>query len=75
MVTPADRIRAALAIWPGREVDVAREVGVSARLLRCWAGKPGGRFKAPSDADAERVETGVRALLQDCIARLKVVKG
>ena len=67
---PSERIAAALAIWPGREADVAREVGVSPRLLRCWAGKPGGRFKAPSEADAEKVETGVRALLQDCLAKL-----
>lgn len=69
-MTPTDRIATALAIWPGREADVAREVGVSKCLLRMWSGKPGGRHRAPSEADAEKVETGVRALLQDCIARL-----
>ena len=53
-----------------READVALEVGVSTRLLRCWGGKPGGRFKPPNETDAEKVETGVRALLQDCLARL-----
>lgn len=69
-MTPTDRIATALAIWPGREVDVAKEVGVSKCLLRMWSGKPGGRHRAPSEGDAERVETGVRALLQDCIAKL-----
>ena len=69
-MTPAERITHALAVWPGREVDVAEEVGVSKSLLRLWSGKPGGRHRAPSEADAEKVETGVRALLQDCIAKL-----
>ena len=69
-MTPTERIATALAIWPGREADVALEVGVSTRLLRCWGGKPGGRFKPPNETDAEKVETGVRALLQDCLARL-----
>lgn len=69
-MTPTERIAAALAIWPGREVDVAVEVGVSARLLRCWSGKPGGRFKAPTEADVERVEQAVRALLVDRLSRL-----
>ena len=69
-MTPVERIAAALAIWPGAEVDVAEEVGVSKSLLRMWSGKPGGRHKPPSEGDAEKVETGVRALLQDCIAKL-----
>ena len=70
-MTPSERIASALAIWPGAEVDVAEEVGVSKSLLRLWCGKPGGRHKPPSEADAEKVETGVRALLQDCIAKLE----
>lgn len=69
-MTPSERVAAALAIWPGREVDVAKEVGVSKGLLRMWSGKPGGRHRAPSEMDAEKVETGVRALLQDCLAKL-----
>jgi hypothetical protein len=69
-MTPGERIATALAIWPGREVDVSMEVGVSKSLLRMWSGKPGGRYTPPSEADAERVETGVRALLQDCLAKL-----
>ena len=70
-MTPAERIATALAIWPGAEVDVAEEVGVSQSLLRLWCGKPGGRHRAPSEGDAEKVETGVRALLQDCLAKLE----
>ena len=69
-MTPAERIATALAIWPGAEVDVAEEVGVSKSLLRLWSGKPGGRHRAPSEADAERVETGVRALLVKRLGRL-----
>lgn len=69
-MTPAERIATALAIWPGAEVDVAEEVGVSKSLLRLWCGKPGGRHRAPSEADAERVETGVRALLVKRLGRL-----
>ena len=69
-MTPVERIAAALAIWPGAEVDVAAEVGVSKSLLRMWSGKPGGRHRAPSEADAERVETGVRALLVKRLGRL-----
>ena len=69
-MTPGERIATALAIWPGAEVDVSRQVGVSKSLLRMWSGKPGGRHTPPSEGDAERVETGVRALLQDCLAKL-----
>lgn len=69
-MTPSKRIATALAIWPGREADVAREVGVSKGLLRCWGGKPGGRFKPPSEADAEQVEQAVKALLVDRLSQL-----
>tara|TARA_R110000868_G_scaffold115084_10_gene307677 strand:- start:2185 stop:2406 length:222 start_codon:yes stop_codon:yes gene_type:complete len=62
-MTCAERIATALAIWPGREVDVAKEVGVSKSLLRMWSGKPGGRHTPPSEADAGKVELAVRALL------------
>lgn len=66
-MTPTQRIAAALAIWPGREVDVAAEAGVSKSRLRAWAGSPGPSYAAPTEADAERVERAVRALL---VARL-----
>lgn len=69
-MTPTGRIAAALAIWPGREADVAREVGVSKCLLRMWSGKPGGRHRAPSEGDAERVEESVSRLLRDRLVRL-----
>lgn len=69
-MTPTERIAAALAIWPGREVDVATEAKVSMSRLRVWAGKGSGRYMVPTEEDAEKVETGVRALLQDCLAKL-----
>lgn len=69
-MTPTDRIRAALAIWPGREADVAVKARVSKSRLRVWADKGEGRFKAPSDADAEQVEQAVRTLLVERLTRL-----
>lgn len=69
-MTPGERIATALVIWPGREVDVAQKVGVSKSLLRMWSGKPGGRHAPPSEGDAQRVETGVRALLVERLGQL-----
>ena len=69
-MTPTQRIAAALAIWPGREVDVAVEAGVSKSRLRVWAGLGVGRYNAPTEADAERVERAVRALLVTRLAQL-----
>lgn len=66
-MTPSERIATALAIWPGREADVAVGAGVSKSRLRAWAGFPGPSYAAPTEADAERVERAVRALL---VARL-----
>lgn len=69
-MTPAERITHCLAMWPGREVDVADRAGVSKSRLRVWAAKGEGRYMVPTDDDAERVETAVRALLQECIAKI-----
>ena len=62
-MTPAERITHALAVWPGREVDVAEEVGVSKSRLRVWAAKNNGRYMGPTDGDAETVIRAVKALL------------
>ena len=62
-MTPAERITHALAVWPGREVDVAEEVGVSKSRLRVWAAKNNGRYMGPTDGDAETVVRAVKALL------------
>ena len=62
-MTPAERITHALAVWPGREVDVAEEVGVSKSRLRVWAAKNNGRYMGPTDGDAETVVSAVKALL------------
>lgn len=69
-MTPTQRIAAALAIWPGREADVAQEAGVSKSRLRAWAGLPGPSYAAPTEGDAERVERAVRALLVDRLSQL-----
>ena len=71
-MTPSDRIATALAIWPGREADVADEAGVSKSRLRVWAGLGVGRYMAPTEDDAERVEQAVKALL---VARLHELAG
>ena len=62
-MTPAERITHALAVWPGAEVDVAEEVGVSKSRLRVWAAKGEGRYMVPTDGDAETVVRAVKALL------------
>ena len=62
-MTPAERITHALAVWPGREVDVAEEVGVSKSRLRVWAAKGEGRYMGPTNSDAETVVRAVEALL------------
>lgn len=69
-MTPAQRIATALAIWPGREADVVQESGVSKSRLRGWAGLPGAKYATPTEADAERVERAVRALLVSRLSRL-----
>lgn len=69
-MTPTERIALALAIWPGREADVAEEAEVSKSRLRAWAGLPGPSYAAPTEADAERVERAVRALLVDRLSQL-----
>ena len=69
-MTPGERIATALAIWPGREVDVAVKAGVSKSRLRVWAAKGEGRYMVPTVADAEGVETAVRALLVERLAQL-----
>jgi len=69
-MTPTERIAHALAIWPGRELDVAEKVGVSKSRLRVWAGLAEGRYSAPTDADAAMVEVAVRELLLERLARL-----
>jgi hypothetical protein len=69
-MTPAERIANALAIWPGREVDVAEKVGVSKSRLRVWAGLAEGRYFAPTEADAERVVRVIEALLYDALHSL-----
>lgn len=71
-MTPTQRIATALAIWPGREADVAAEAGVSKSRLRVWAGLGVGRYTAPTEADAEQVEQAVKALL---VARLHELAG
>lgn len=71
-MTPSERIALALAIWPGREVDVAAEAGVSKSRLRVWAGLGVGRYMAPTDSDADLVEQAVKALL---VARLHELAG
>lgn len=69
-MTPTQRIALALAIWPGREADVAQEAGVSKSRLRCWTGKAGAVYLKPTEADAERVEAAVRRLLADRLSQL-----
>ena len=69
-MTPSERIATALAIWPGREVDVAQEVGVSKSRLRVWAAKGEGRYMVATEADARGVETAVRTLLVERLERL-----
>lgn len=71
-MTPTQRIATALAIWPGREADVVQESGVSKSRLRAWAGLGVGRYAAPTEGDADRVEQAVRALL---VARLHQLAG
>ena len=69
-MTPAERITHALAVWPGREVDVAVKAGVSKSRLRVWAAKGEGRYMVPTVADAEGVEQAVRALLVERLQQL-----
>jgi hypothetical protein len=69
-MTPAERIANALTIWPGRELDVAEKAGVSKSRLRVWAGLAQGRYFAPTDEDAARVEVAVRELLIERLSRL-----
>ena len=69
-MTPAERITHALAVWPGREVDVAIRAKVSKSRLRVWAAKGEGRYMVPTVADAEGVETAVRALLVERLAHI-----
>lgn len=69
-MAPSERIATALAIWPGREADVAAEAGVSKSRLRGWAGLPGAKYATPTEADAERVERAVRVLLVGRLSQL-----
>ena len=69
-MTPAERITHALAVWPGREVDVAVKAGVSKSRLRVWAAKSEGRYMVPTEADARGVEAAVRALLVERLSQL-----
>ena len=62
-MTPSERIASALAIWPGAELQVAIEAGVSKSRLRVWAAKNNGRYMGPTDGDAETVVSAVKALL------------
>lgn len=71
-MTPTERIATALAIWPGRELDVAEKVGVSKSRLRVWAELAEGRYLAPTEGDAARVEVAVRELLVERLSRLVV---
>lgn len=69
-MTPATRIQNALAAWPGREADVADELGIAKSTLRVWQGKPGPRCNPPTEVDAAEVERAVRVLLVDRLSRL-----
>ena len=69
-VTPTHRIRTALVIWPGTVAEVAAESGIGRARLNHWKGHKGGVYADPTEADATRVEHAIKALLQDCIARL-----
>jgi hypothetical protein len=69
-MTPSERIASALAIWPGRELDVAEKVGVSKSRLRVWAGLAEGRYFAPAKGDAVKVEVAVRELLVERLSWL-----
>ena len=70
-MNPAERIARALAIWPGRELDVAEKVGVSKSRLRVWAGLAEGRYFPPTASDAECVVEAVRTLLNAALAKLE----
>jgi len=70
-VTPTDRIRHALATYPGTLAEVVGASGVPKSRLRTWAGLERGRFAAPTDADAERVVAAVEELLCDALVKLQ----
>ena len=69
-MTPTERITYALAVWPGREVDVAVRAGVSKSRLRVWAAKGEGRYMVPTEEDARGVVVAVRALLVERLGQL-----
>lgn len=69
-MTPSDRARHALETWPGTIAEVCAESGFSRARLNHWNGVKGGSYLPPTEAEAERVEEAVKALLVDRLRKL-----
>ncbi len=68
---PQVRIRRAISEWPGSVAQVSAEAGISDARLRAMIGGPtSAGYRAPSEADALRVETAVKALLRRALQAL-----
>jgi hypothetical protein len=68
-MTPAARIKAALAAYPGSLTSIAQGLRVSRALLYAWAA---GKREA-TEQDAERVVTLAARMTRDALTRLEAL--
>lgn len=68
-MTPADRIRTAIATFPGSTTAIAQGLGVSRSLLYAWSNGE----RVATEEDAERLVTLARRLTRDALTRLEAL--